>query len=346
MTAFRTLLLRMLAFGALLLCALPAQAQDEPFEEGRTAYLSADFDGAIVYFQQVVQNEAAPLELREEALKYLGRIYIAKDAVDDARQVVAELLELEPPLVELDPDVEPLPLMKVYYEMRKEYEGDYGVEKEDPGIRTLAVMDFTNNSIDEHERFDPMRQGFASMMINYLGGATDLKVVERERLQWLLSELDLQRSSYVDQSSAVRTGKLLGAHAVLFGSYTVHRKQIQMSVRLVEVETGEILLAEQILGKKDDFFELVEKLSLQAAHAINSSLEETTVGARTETRSLDAQLSYSEALSELDRGNYHAAAEKLEEALEYDPGFDRARSRLEGLQPMLVQVATTAPVDG
>lgn len=319
-----------------------AAAQDARFQQGQQAYSSADFEGAIQHFIAVSADTSAPLELREEALKYLGRVYIAKNALEEARNVVTQLLDLEPPLVELDPEVEPPPLMKIYYEVRKEYEGNYNVQQADPGIQTLAVMDFTNNSIDDHERFDPMRQGFASMMINTLGGATDLKVVERERLQWLLGELDLQRSDYVDQASAVRAGNLLGAHVVLFGAYTVHRKQIQLSARLVKVETGEILLAEQVLGDRDDFFEHVEKLSLEVARSINSSLEETTVGARTETRSLDAQISYSEGLGELDKGNYHAAYEKFQEALDYDPNFERARTKADSLQPMLAQ----AVIDG
>src|SRR5690606_37507368 len=104
------------------------------------------------------QDQAAPASLREEALRYLGRVDIAQNAMDSARDVVIRLLEMEEPPIELDPEVEPPPLMKIYYEERKEYEGD--VDWVDPGIQTLAVMDFTNNSIDDHERFEPMRQGF------------------------------------------------------------------------------------------------------------------------------------------------------------------------------------------
>jgi TolB-like protein len=324
---------------ALLLIATAsvAQSQDARYEQAQAAYQEADFDTAIQYFSQVAQDSTAPTALREGALKYLGRLYIAKSAYDEARNVVRDLLELEPPLVDMNPDEEPPPLLKIYYEERRQVEGDYQVERADPGLQTMAVMDFTNNSIDEHEKFDPMRQGFASMMINYLGGATDLKVVERERLQWLLDEINLQQSQYVDESTAVRMGKMLGATTVLFGAYTVFRGDIQISARLVKVETGEILLAEQIMGDRDDFFELVEDLSLQVAQATNSTLEETEIGARTETRSLDAQMSYADGLSELDAGNYHAAFEKFEEALEYDPNFTRAQQRLDSLRPMLAQ---------
>jgi TolB-like protein len=334
-------IVRTLAAVAVLLVATAslsvAQTGDARFQQGEQAFQEADFDTAITFFTDVAQDSTARSKLREDALKYLGRLYIAKSAYDEARRAVRDLLELEPPLVEMNPDQEPPPLLKIYYEERKQIEGDYQVERADPGLQTMAVMDFTNNSIDDHERFDPMRQGFASMMINYLGGATDLKVVERERLQWLLQEIDLQQSKYVDESTAVRMGKMLGATTVLFGAYTVFRGDIQISARLVKVETGEILLAEQIRGDSDDFFELTEDLSLQVAQATNSTLEETEIGARTETRSLDAQMSYADGLSELDKGNYHAAYEKFEEALEYDPNFERAQKRMNSLRPMIAQ---------
>lgn len=334
------MLLTVLLF--LPLISVQAQTQQIRFEQGQSAYSNADFDGAITFFQDVAKDNEAPIELRREAMKYLGRVYIAQSAYDEARKVVNDLLELEPPLVELNPDHEPPPLMELYYEVRKEYEGSYAVEKADPGMRTLAIVDFTNNSIDEHEKFDPMRQGFASMMINYMGGATDLKVVERERLEWILKELELQKTQgIVDQSTAVRTGKLLGAHAVVFGSYTVHRKKLYLSARMVKVETGEILLAEQIDGKRDDFFELVQDLSFQLAKAVNSTVEKTTLGSRVETKSLDAELSYSEGLGELDKGNYHAAQEKFREALEYDPNYQRAKDRLQSIQPMLAQASAS-----
>ena len=145
--------------------------------------------------------------------------------------------------------------MKIYYEVRKDVDG-YEVQKRDPGMKTLAIMDFTNSSITDKEDFDPLQQGLATLMIHNLNGATDLKVVERERIQWLLEEQALQRDTdVVDQQTAVRAGKLLGAHAVLFGGFIVNNRRMWVNARLVDVETGEILLTEQVNTRPDDFFE-------------------------------------------------------------------------------------------
>lgn len=320
----------------LLGATAPVQAQDAALQQARAAYQNAEYERAIDLFAQIAQDTGADQPTRREALQYLGRAYVARSQEAKAREAIHALLELEPPLIEFDPDVEPPPLMKLYYQARKDGSGGYEVERRDPGLRTLAIMDFTNSSVDENQRFAPLQKGFPSMMINYLRGATDLKVIERERIQWLLDELKLQQQGeIVDQSTAVRTGKLLGAHAVVFGSYTVHRDRMWLSARVVNVETSEVLLAEQIFGDKDEFFELVQKLSLQAAKAVNVSLDETRLGSRTETRSLDAMMAYSDGLAFLEEGAYRAAHEKFLEAQGHDPDYKQAEIKAMSLRPML-----------
>jgi TolB-like protein len=314
----------------------PVQAQDDAaLEKAIETFNAAEYDQAIEGFAALVEDASTEKSVKKQALQYLGRAYVAKRAYDDVRTTIDRLLDLEPPLYEPDADVEPPDLMELYYEVRRDYTG-YEVERPDPGMTTLAVMDFTNTSVDEKERFDPMQQGFASMMINYLEGATDLKVIERERIQWLLDELELQRNEgLVDQSTAVRTGELLGATAVLFGAFTVHGKQMWLSARLVKVETGEILLAEQIFGKKDDFFELVEDLSNQVTDAIGVELASAGGAGGGESRSLDAVLSYSQGLGLIEQEKYQEAYDKFLEALEYDPSYTRARVKAESLKPQL-----------
>jgi TolB-like protein len=325
-----------LCVACLLLIVPASRAQEATLEQAITAYNSADYDRAVDLLSVVAKDTTLDKAARREALQYLGRSYIAKRMTDDARETITELVELEPPIVELNPDVEPPPLVKLYYEVRKDLSGDYVVERPDPGLKTLAIVGFSNNALDDRERFDPLEWGMASILINYLNGATDLKVIERERLQWLLDELDLnQDGGRVDQSTAVRMGKLLGATTMLLGGFTVLGKQMQINARLVKVETGEILMTEQVTGKTDKLFELAEELSLKVAKGINVTLTETQVGARTETKSLDAMLSYSEGLSLLEKDEYRAAYEKFLEALEFDPKYTQAQLKAESIKPML-----------
>ena len=327
-------------FGFLLLLPATTLFGQSSLEQAITAYHEAEFDRAISLFADVAGDQAQNKGVRKEALQFLGRSYIAKRNEDKARGVLEELIELEPPIVELDPDIESPPLMKLYYDVRKKHTDSYEVERADPGLQTLAIVDFTNNSLDDRERFGPLEGGFASLMVHQLNGATGLKVIERERIQWLLDELDLQQEDgRVDQTTAVRTGKLLGATAVMFGSFMKHRNELRINARLVKVETGEILMTEQVAGKDKDFFELAEKLSLKVAQGINVTMEKTRIGERTDTRSLDAMISYSEGLALLEQEDYQAAYLKFEEALEYDGSYTRARQKADSIKPLLLTTA-------
>ena len=327
----------LLVAGITLTLAAPLYAQNADLDEAVATYQSADFDGAITQFAYLAGDSTRDKQVRKQALQYLGRAYVAKRMEDEARGAIQELLQLEPPLVELDPDVEPPPLMNLYYEVRKEFEGDYTVERADPGLQTIAIIDFNNNSITtDQAQLEPLGRGLSSLMINHLNGSTDLKVVERERLQWLLSELDLQQSGRVDQETAVRAGKLLGATTVLLGDFMkMDRRNMVVNVRLVKVETGEVLITDQVRGRADRFYEMAEELSLEVARAINAHIETTNMGARGETRSLDAMLSYSEGLALLEQKDYRAAYEKFLEALEYDSSYKRAQLKADSIKPLL-----------
>ena len=333
---------RRAAIGAvvsLALCALfheaRAQAQDTAVAEALAAYGAAEFSQAIGLLEAFLERPDADRLQRHEALQYLARALTAEGRFDDARRTLDTLLTLEPPLVELDPEVEHPRLIRLYYEARRDRQG-YNVERPDPGLQTLAVMDFSNSSLHERETYEPLREGFASLMGHYLRGATGLKVVERERVQWLLDELQLQRdTSVVDEETAVRMGKVLGVHVVLFGSYTVHEKTMRVGARLVKVETSEVILSEHLFGEPDDFFELIERLSLQIAQAVNVTLERGDVRERRDTRSLDAMLAYSEGLVLLERERFSEAHAKFVQAVEYDPTYTRAQQRADNIRPLV-----------
>ncbi len=306
------------------------------FRDAMGAYQSADFDRAIDLLAELSYNPEAGRMLRRDALQLLGRAYVASRKDEAARQALTSLMDLEPPQIELDPDIESPHLMRVYYDVRKACNKGYGLEHVGPGMKTLAVIDFTNSSIDDYERLQPLSKGLASLLISQLNGASQLKVVERERIQWLLDELDLQQEAgRVDQQTAVHAGKLLGVHAVLLGSYIKHGKDLLVSVRLVSVETGEILATEQEHGRAEDFFTIAQNLSIKVAKGINVALEDTRLGARTETRSLDAMMSYSEGLDLLESEDFRSAYEKFLEALDYDPTYTRAKLKAESLRPLL-----------
>ncbi|NPU83803.1 MAG: hypothetical protein HPY65_04880 [Syntrophaceae bacterium] len=198
----------------------------------------------------------------------------------------------------------------------------------------LAVLYFDNECITDREKLDAFQKGIADTLIGDLGRLSRLQVVERERLDALLSELKLQQSGLTDPASAVRLGRILGVQALLMGSYTAIGGTIRIDARIVEVETGLVLMAKEVTGQTDDFFQLEEALVEKIATGLDAPLttEERTLLARTGKRSFTAFLEYSRGLDAMDRARFHEADEAFEEALRIDPGFEKAAQKRKELK--------------
>jgi len=308
----------------------------QKLEKAMDLYSTARFDNAIEILSELAKDRSLDKKDQREVLLALGRAYVAKGLKNKALSAISRMLDLEPPMIEPDPDTECPPLMKVYYNARKQKSGSNVAERGDPGIKTIAILDFMNRSVDDKEKFDPLEKGFAELLINHLNGATNLKVIERERIQWILDEIGLENDpGKFDMGSAVRVGKQLGVHTVLLGSFIKVKGDLKLLARLVKVETSEILATEEATGDADDFFELAEKLSVKVAKDINVKLAQSEAAAKTDTKSLDAMLSYSEGLVSIEKGNYKEAYDKFMQALTYDPTYDRARQKAETIKPLI-----------
>lgn len=339
------------------LSASPASAQPTAgagdlavlFETAQENYRQGAFDEAAEQFATVAASTPYR-EVRREALRYLGRTHIVRNDPERAKTAMEKLLQLEPPRIALDPDVEPPPIMNVYYEARRELSDSFcwtgeeqpdGTCTTDDDTQTLAVIDFSNNSIDARERFEGLQWGLPTMFIQHLNGATNLNLIERERLQWLQQEIDLADQGYMDPATAARAGRLLGATNVLLGSFMIFDGQITIWSRLVETETGKILLGRQIRGDTDDFHALTRDLSEAMAEAMETPFPSGDARPGGPSRSLDAMLAYSDALKFIEDGAYDRAVRKLEEAIGHDPNYTPAVRRLESLRPMLLAASPT-----
>ena len=304
------------------------------FDRAVLEYNSARFNQAIALLTDIVNDTAAPGALQRNAWWYLTRCYLAKGEMLKAQTAMRELLRYEPPPFEPDPEKESPLFLNVYYQARKERSGSTRIERPDPGVQTLAIIDFKNRSyIKDSQRYTPMEKGFSDILIHSLKGATDLKVVERERIRWILNEHDIQNA--YEMEGAVRAGKLLGVHVVLLGSFIIHDKDnVWLSARLVKVETGEVILTAQEKGKVQELFELTEKLSQQIARGIK--VEKVYVPRGEVPNSLDALFSYSQGLELLENHHYDQAYRKFMEALEHDPSYERARQKAESIKMLTI----------
>ena len=188
----------------------------------------------------------------------------------------------------------------------------------------VAVSYFDNTSKDE--KLDPLKKGLAEMLITDLSISSEIKMVERERLNDVLKEVELQKSPYMDKSSAAKLGKGLGAAYIVTGSYIVSGDSMRVDCRMVDVETSEVAIAAKAEGKTTDFLSIERSLATQLLEGLGGSLsliQKKKIGAGG-TGSLKALTSYSDGLDALDSGDTKKAAAALKKALDSDPDFKAA----------------------
>ncbi len=159
-------------------------------------------------------------------------------------------------------------MAKSYLTALKKTGASLKIEPQGPGIQTIAIIDFENNSIDDAEKLNNFGRALAKIMISDFVVLSKLQVVERERLQFLLDELELTDKKVggkqiMDPASAPRVGKFLGAQSFIFGSFIKLGKTFRIDARIVKTETGEVFKTASVEGKPQDILKLASELTLK-----------------------------------------------------------------------------------
>ena len=184
-----------------------------------------------------------------------------------------------------------------------------------PAPKTVAVLNFDNNS--GRSDYEHVGKGLAAMMISDLGGVPALQLVEREKMEAILKEQSLQQSSLFDSTTAVRTGKLIGAEYIVVGSFAAVQPSMRIDTRVIRVETGEIVKTARVTGKEDKFFDLQQKLAKELIDGLEVALspeEREKLRLRQEANRVDELQTvalYSNALQAYDGGDYATAVERM-----------------------------------
>ncbi|MBL7207473.1 MAG: hypothetical protein ISS67_02965 [Desulfobacterales bacterium] len=195
--------------------------------------------------------------------------------------------------------------------------------------KTLAILPFENNSVTDPDLFAPLSKGLSAMLISDLNkSGSALKLIERNKIQSLLKEIALSQTGSVDEATAIRAGKILGAQTIAFGSFIVLGKTVRIDARIIKVETSELIMAESITGKVDNFMELERNLAQKIAHSLNLALKIKTGKGESD---INAALYFSKGLDALDRNNRTQARELFKKSIELDPAYKQQVDNVQGL---------------
>lgn len=127
----------------------------------------------------------------------------------------------------------------------------------------IAVLYFDNNSIGKDRAdYEGVGKGIAEILINDMANNPNVRIVERERVQALLTEQNLTRQGSIDPQTAIRLGKIIGAQYMITGGFMSDgRGTFVLTARAVNVETSQITNPTRLTSKGDDVLALIAQLS-------------------------------------------------------------------------------------
>ncbi|MEO5818797.1 MAG: FlgO family outer membrane protein [Gemmatimonadaceae bacterium] len=189
--------------------------------------------------------------------------------------------------------------------------------------KTVAVLYFDNHT--GKPDYDPLGKGIAAMMISDLGSVEEIQLVERERMQDVVKEMETQHTKFYDSSTAVKVGRLAGAEYIVVGAFAALQPKMRIDTRVVRVETGEIVKTAQVTGDEDKFFDLEQKLAKNLIDGLGLALSpeaQAALAAKQEQNRVDAvstMLNFSKSLNFYDRGEYGDAAQMMLPVVQASP---------------------------
>lgn len=189
--------------------------------------------------------------------------------------------------------------------------------------KTVAILYFDNYT--GKSDYDPLGKGISSMMISDLSVVPEIQLVEREHMQDIVKEIDLQHTKYFDSTTAVKVGKMLGAEYIVTGAFASLQPNMRIDTRVVRVETGAIVKTAQVTGDQDKFFDLEQALADKLIDGLGVALspeDHEKLLAQERANRVDAlstMAGFSRSLALYDRGEYVDAAQQMAPVLKAAP---------------------------
>jgi TolB-like protein len=127
----------------------------------------------------------------------------------------------------------------------------------------VAVLYFENNSIGKDARdYDGVGKGMAEFMIHELAMNPNVRVIERERIEALMTEQNMTKTGAIDPQTAIKLGKFVGAQYMIWGTFMSDgRGNYVLTGRSTNVETSEIANPTRINAKGDDVLGMIAQLT-------------------------------------------------------------------------------------
>ena len=202
---------------------------------------------------------------------------------------------------------------------------------------TVAILYFGNGAIGKaHDELAPLSKGICDVLITEMADNPGIVVVERDQLESILKEQKLSSDKMTDPETAVKVGKLLGAHHMIAGGFVTDPSgTMVLNLRSFNVETSKLEFATNATDKTANLLALIHKVAVKTNAGLKLPDIPKQVGearaAKDEKIPFQSVMLYSRGLEANDAGKKAEAITLFNQALASFPGYDAPQKELKKL---------------
>jgi len=126
--------------------------------------------------------------------------------------------------------------------------------------KRVAIINFDNTSGKTSE-FGDLGGPLRDMLTTDLTEVKNLSMVDRQALEKVLNEQNLNNTNRFDQNTATKLGKLLGAEIIITGTYFEFYGNLRVDAKFINVKTGEIAFSVGVDGAREKLLDLKNSLA-------------------------------------------------------------------------------------
>lgn len=197
----------------------------------------------------------------------------------------------------------------------------------------VGALPFANSVVgDEHVALNPLVSGVPELILIELARNPSLHIVEPTRVRRVLTSQKLDPQGHIDDESASRVGRIIGARGVIRGNFTSDgRGTIRIVAYMIDVETGQVVNTASAEGKQANLAGLIGQISEHLGHDMHlAELPREGKLARelTQRASYQTTMSFARAIEARDAGRVQQAIAMLQQLVADNPDYEPAQTEL------------------
>jgi TolB-like protein len=195
----------------------------------------------------------------------------------------------------------------------------------------IALSDFVVNSANPS--FTYLGKGFAEIIAFELMKSPSVKLIDREKRNQILKEMEFTMTGLTDPKSDLKMGRLLAVRYLISGSITDMAGALLVSLSMIDVESGAVVWKDQTTQPGGKYAYIGAYFAKSILKYLNMNVDKTIENTIVASKDKDeaSVVALSEGIDALDAGKKEEAKKKLADAKKIDPDNKVAAAYLDKL---------------